>query len=303
MSISVSVGEPGAVEITCGDGVALRGHIWPHARGEKAGTVIVNPATGVLARYYHRYAAFLAGHGFDVLTYDYRGIGASRPASLRDCGYRWRDWGERDFEAVLHLAMRLDPGAPVMVVGHSIGGFLPGLAESAPGIARMLTVGAQYAWWRDYVAGRRLRLFLKWHVAMPALTALCGYFPGRRLGWLEDLPAGVANEWSFRRARMELSHPETERGDVLRRLAAVSAPILAVGVTDDQLGTPEAIGRALGYYAGSNATQVLLSPEDFDRQEIGHFGLFHSRHAPDFWLDTLLWLGDGINPWPGKVIG
>lgn len=303
MSIAVSVFEPRTVEIVCADGVALRGHIWPHARGERAGTVILNAATGVLARYYHRYAAFLAGHGFDVVTYDYRGIGASRPASLRHCGYRWRDWGERDFEAVVKFARRLDPGAPLMVVGHSIGGFLPGLAQSTFGITRMLTVGAQYAWWRDYAANRRLRLFLKWHVAMPALTALCGYFPGRWLGWLEDLPAGVAKEWSFRRARMELSHPQAERADVLRRLAAVSAPILAVGLSDDELGTPEAIGRALGYYTGASTTQVLLSPDDFDRPEIGHFGLFHSRHAPDFWLDTLLWLRDGINPWPGKVTG
>lgn len=302
MSIAVSVVEPRSVEIACCDGVALRGHIWPHARGEKAGTVIVNPATGVLARYYHRYATFLAGHGFDVITYDYRGIGASRPASLRRCGYRWRDWGERDFEAVLHLAIRLDPVAPLMVVGHSIGGVLSGLAESAPAVTRMLTVGAQYAYWRDYAAERRLRLFLKWHVAMPALTALCGYFPGRRLGWLEDLPAGVANEWSFRRARMELNHPEAERAEVLRRFAAVTAPILAIGLSDDELGTPKAISRALDYYAGSSTTQLLLSPDDFDRQQIGHFGLFHGRHAPDFWLDTLLWLRDDINPWPSKVL-
>lgn len=301
MSIAVLVSEPRSIEVVCADGVVLRGHIWPHARGEKVGTVIVNPATGVLASYYHRYAMFLAGRGFDVVTYDCRGIGASRTVRLRGCGHRWRDWGERDFEAVLRLAKRLDPGAPLMVLGHSIGGVLPGLAESAPGITRMLTVGAQYAYWRDYAAARRLRLLLKWHVVMPAVTAICGYFPGKRLGWLEDLPKGVANEWSFRGARIEMSHPEAERDDVVRRFAAVTAPILAVGLTDDEIGTPQAISRALGYYTGSNTTQVLLSPGDFDKREIGHFGLFHSRHAPDFWLDTLLWLRDGINPWPGKV--
>lgn len=102
---------------------------------------------------------------------------------------------------------------------------------------------------------------------------------------------------------MELSHPEAERDDVLRRLASVTAPILAVGMSDDELGTPQAIRRALGYYASATATQVLLSPQDFDRQQVGHFGLFHNRHATDFWLDTLIWLRDGINPWPGKVLG
>ncbi len=59
----------------------LAGHLWRASNGDPIGAVIVNPATGVLARYYHRYARFLAGHGFDVLTYDYRGIGLSRPSA------------------------------------------------------------------------------------------------------------------------------------------------------------------------------------------------------------------------------
>ena len=59
--------------------------------------------------------------------------------------------------------------------------------------------------------------------AEPLATRLWGYFPGRRLGWLEDLPAGVAYEWAFRRARFERSHPAAERGDVTRRMAAVGA--------------------------------------------------------------------------------
>jgi predicted alpha/beta hydrolase len=293
--------EAAPLTITCRDGVALGAHLWTASGRHPAhGTVIVNPATGVLARYYHPYARFLAAHGFDVLTYDYRGIGLSRPARLRGCGYRWRDWGELDFDAVLRFARERAPDAPLLVVGHSIGGYLPGLSENAPAIRRMLTVGAQYAWWRDYHPRSRARLFLKWHVAMPALTALVGYFPGRRLGWLEDLPAGVANEWSFRRARMELTHPIEERDEVLRRFAAVTAPILAVVVADDDLGTPAAIRRTLGYYRGAAKTEVLIEPRDLGYDSIGHFSLFHARHAAHFWPETLLWLRDGINPWAAR---
>jgi len=137
---------------------------------------------------------------------------------------------------------------------------------------------------------------------MPAMTAACGYFPGRRLGWLEDLPAGVATEWSFRRPRFELSHPRAERPDVLARMAAVAAPILAVTMADDEFGTVPAIRRALGYYTGAARTAVRLAPADYGRKAIGHFGLFHDSHASGFWLDTLLWLRDGRNPWPGRVI-
>ena len=287
------------VPLHCEDGVRLHAHLWT-GRGKPAGRVIINPATGVLARYYHRYAAFLAGHGFEVLTWDYRGIGLSRPADLRGCGYRWRDWGERDFAAALAFMAERD-GGPLIVVGHSIGGFLPGLARGAERIDRMLTVGAQYAWWGDYAPRQRVALLLKWHLAMPALTALWGYFPGRRLGWLEDLPAGVAYEWAFRRARFELSHPAAERGDVTRRMAAVGADILAVAVADDELGTLPAIRRTLGYYTGAKRLVALLHPADYGRQAIGHFNLFHDSHAQGFWRETLIWLREGRNPWPERV--
>jgi len=290
------------ISISCRDGVVLGAHLWRAETARPEGSVIINPATGVLARYYHRYAQFLMRQGFDVLTFDYRGIGQSRPQQLRGSGYRWREWGEQDFDAAVRCIADNGRNGPLLVVGHSIGGFLPGLAENAGKIDRMLTVGAQYAWWRDYMPNRRLGLLAKWHIVMPAMTALYGYFPGRRLGWLEDLPAGVANEWSFRRRRFELSHPRAEREDVLRRMAAVTAPILAVAVSDDELGTVPAIRRALGYYTGARRATVLLKPEDLGRDKIGHFALFHDSHMNGFWTDTLSWLRDGSNPWPAAAL-
>ena len=287
-------GEP--VTITCRDGIAIRGHIWP-ASGPPSASVIINPATGVSARYYHYYAEFLVRHGFDVLTYDYRGIGLSRPQRLRGCGFRWRDWGEQDFDAALRFMMERRPDQPLQVVGHSIGGYLPGLSPHAPRIDRMLTVGAQYAYWRDYAPEDRNRLFLKWHVVMPLLTAGFGYFPGKRLGWLEDLPAGVANEWSFRRARMEMTHAAGERAAVLARFAAVTSPILAVAVADDDIGTVAAIRRTLAYYTGAERSVTVLKPDRYGFEKIGHFGLFHARHRDGFWTDTLRWLMEGVNPW------
>ncbi|WP_342643762.1 alpha/beta hydrolase family protein [Rhodoligotrophos ferricapiens] len=291
--------EPRPVQLHCRDGISLGADIWRPYRSEPLGHVVINPATGVLARYYHRYAQFLAEHGFWVLTYDYRGIGASRPQRLRGCGYRWSDWGELDFEAALTFARNGHPDSPLLVVGHSIGGFLPGLAPSARVIDRILSVGAQFAYWQDYAKKARARMFLKWHLFMPLVTAALGYFPGKRLGWLEDLPAGVANEWSFRRSRMELSHPPAHRHEILERFAAVKGEILAIAVSDDEYGTPRAIRRGLSYYSNARKIEVLLRPADYALERIGHFDLFHSRHKAGFWLDTVLWLRDAVNPWPG----
>ena len=298
----MSENAPRAVNIACRDGVDLGGHLWAATDATPAphGAVVITPATGVAARYYHRYARFLAGHGFDVLTFDYRGIGLSRPARLRGSPIRWRDWGERDVDAALRF-MASHSAAPLMLVGHSIGGFLPGLAPSGATVTRMLTMGAQYAWWGDYAPRERAGLLLKWHVAMPVLTALFGYFPGKRLGWLEDLPAGVAHEWSFRGPRFESSHPRAEREAARARMAAVRADILAVAMSDDPLGTVPALSRTLAYYTGARRTLVRLSPADYGRQAIGHFSLFHDSHAEGFWRDTLVFLREGRNPWPGHV--
>src|ERR1700733_12310999 len=143
------------IAISCRDGYRLHGHFWPSGAGPGSGTVIVNPATGVRADYYHFYARFLAESGFDAITYDYRGIGASRPPRLKGSGIRWRDWGEYDFDAVVRWARKRDASHPLQVIGHSIGGFLPGFAAAAPEIDRMLTVGAQYAYYRDYAPAKR----------------------------------------------------------------------------------------------------------------------------------------------------
>lgn len=290
--------EAEAVSIHCRDGVELHGHIWNGARSGGNGSVIINPATGVAARYYHYYARFLAEHGFDVLTYDYRGIGLSRPERLKGSGYRWQDWGELDFDAARLFMENKGSGQQLLVVGHSIGGFLPGFSVNTELITRVLAVGAQYGHWQDYAATRRWRLFLKWHVVMPATTLLFGYFPGRRLGWLEDLPKDVALDWAFQRGWKDLA--TTEQAGVLRHFENFRAPVLSLAVSDDEIATVQAIRRGFSHYRNAQVEEVLLRPEDLGFPRIGHFDLFHARHATGFWLDSLLWLRDGTNPWPAK---
>jgi len=291
---------PESISLTCRDGYSLSGQLWLPI-GDSCGSVVISSATGVLARYYARYADFLREQGYTVLTYDYRGIGGSRPASLRGVHIRWRDWGDLDFDAAVRWMRQRDPDGPLVAVGHSIGGFLPGFAAAATEVDRFLSVGAQYAYWRDYAAAQRLRMFAKWHLCMPAMAALFGYFPGRRLGWLEDLPAGVAREWAYRRARLEQSYPEHERADVLQRFAAINAPILAVSVSDDEYGTPAAIARGLAYYRNAQVQQVQLSPAALGMERVGHFDLFRERHRDGFWKASLGWIEEGRNPWSDEA--
>ncbi|WP_034294975.1 alpha/beta fold hydrolase [Herbaspirillum sp. RV1423] len=263
---------------------------------------IVNCATGVKAAYYARYARYLAEHGYLAITWDYRGIGASRPASLRRLRTGKFDWGSKDFEGVMQWASVNFPDSEIHVVGHSIGGVMPGYSASNWRIDRLLIVGAQYAYWRDYAPASRSRMLLKWHVLMPLLTAAVGYFPGRRLGWLEDLPAGVAHEWAFRRPALE--HPDAAR---VQYFGHLGCPTLAYTISDDPFGTPAAVTRLLRYYSGSERTLVGLAPDDLHLKEIGHFAFFHDRFRQTLWPETLQWLSAGVNRrrvlrhWPADI--
>jgi predicted alpha/beta hydrolase len=287
------------------DGYVLRGFAWRHLVADATRpVVIINPATSVRCRYYARFAAFLHRHGFDVIAYDYRGIGESRPKSLKGFHAGWFDWGRLDFEAALKYAQTAFSGQPIQVVAHSVGGVLIGLAPSNRLVSRVFTMGAQFAYWRDYARHRRSSMFLKWHVVMPTLTALFGYFPGSRLGWLEDTPRGVVRDWTARHPRFEDTfrrhgsrrlEPHA-RHELAERFAAMPGATLALSVTDDEFGTIPAVQRLLRHYRGSEATHLHLPPAAVGEKQIGHFAFFHSRFEQKLWSIPLQWLRDGHLP-------
>ncbi|MFJ4250599.1 alpha/beta fold hydrolase [Pseudomonas sp. NPDC089741] len=278
------------------DGLVLAGFIWRHALPDpQRAVVIINAATSVRCRHYGRFAAYLFANGFDVITYDYRGIGESRSASIKGLDASWTDWGALDFEAMLKRAQRQFPGQPIDVVGHSFGGCAAGLAESGRVIRRLVTVGAQFAYWRDYAPEQRWRMFGKWHLLMPLLTLLCGYFPGKRLGWLEDTPTGVVRDWSTPAARYE----QRPSGRALLKktgalpFANVGAQTLAISISDDPYGTIAAIERLLGYFSNAQKTHLRIAPQDIGEQQVGHFAFFRSAYQATLWPIALTWLQTG----------
>ena len=274
------------------DGYPLGGFTWRHIRSDPTRpVVIINAATSVRCRHYSRFADYLFANGFDVITYDYRGIGESRRGSLRGFKASWSDWGSLDFEAILQRAQREFPGQPIDVVGHSFGGCAAGLGASGAVIRRLVTVGAQFAYWRDYAASGRWRMVGKWHVLMPLVTALFGYFPGKRLGWLEDTPAGVVRDWSTPTPSYETRPSARVLGELA--FARVTAQVLAISITDDPFGTVPAIERLLSYFASSERTHLRIAPDDIGEKQVGHFAFFRSEYEDRLWPIALAWLKHG----------
>ena len=125
---------------------------------------------------------------------------------------------------------------------------------------------------------------------MPLATRIFGYFPARRLGLGQDIPAGVAMQWSARTSP-ELYTEAT--GRTAKRTIAMTArykqvrgEALAVGFEDDAFATQAGSRRLLGAFPGLHATSVSIAPSQVGMLKIGHFGLF--RRSADVALAPLV---------------
>ncbi len=110
------------------------------AEGPWASLVIAG-ARGVRQEFYHPFAHYLAANGIHVVTFDYRGMGASRPSSLRGFRADVSSWAEKDLEEMLG---RGDAKLPLLFVGHSLGGRLLGVPASNAQVRAAITVTAGF---------------------------------------------------------------------------------------------------------------------------------------------------------------
>ena len=292
VDVSSVLAEASDVSFCPVDNFPLTGRLWtsPLRTGHRY-VGLINAGAGISSRYYDRFAAFLAVNGIPTLVYDYRGIGRSRPHSLRGFNASVEDWGSKDCAAALSWLRDRFPQAKIIVIGHSIGGFVTGFVPNGALIDKMLFVGAHTGYWRDYSPATRPLMLLLWHVFMPAITLLFGYFPGKRLRLLEDLPSGVAFEWAGRlrpefwwRLKQADGTPDAIRTrDLLARFAAINASVLAVRFTDDPFATERAIKRLSELFVNTSVVSLVLGPKDAGGQSIGHFGFFDSRFQSTLW--------------------
>lgn len=249
---------------------------------------VLHGGAGIPALRYRRFATFLAEWGIPVLTYDYRGIGLSRPPALRGFEATIEDWAEYDAAAAIAWLRERFPRDEILGISHSIGCLALGGAANAGEQARIVLVGAHTGYYGDYRPLYRLPMAVAWHGLMPALTRFVGYFPADRLGLGEDLPAGMALEWAERRQpdlRPNGAEPAGERRlRLLDHCAALECPAIAISISDDAFATVDGTRRLLSYFPRLSSPQLLqFTPPDAQVRRIGHFGFFRRAVGTTLW--------------------
>ena len=240
---------------------------------------------GVRQDYYAPFAQWLSGQGFRVTTFDYRGSGDSLPdtanGSLRGFKADLLDWAS-DYEAVVDAAKAALPGAPLYLLGHSLGAQLPGFLKNQHKVDGLVSIAAGSGYWRDNAPQLKRMVLYFWYVLVPLATRLFGYFPGRKLKKVGDLPAGVMLQW--RKWCLDPQYSVGAEGETARlSYGQVTFPVLALSITDDELMTWRGTQNLINLYANAPRSFERIAPADLQVRRIGHFGFFREQFNQTLW--------------------
>jgi predicted alpha/beta hydrolase len=258
------------------------------------GVVVVAPALSTPRKFYAPFCEYLNTQGFDALVFDYRGIETGSAREAHASNTDMETWLRVDVSAAIDEAAHRSNGAPVYLIGHSLGGMALGATPSAHKLKRAMTVASGNGYPGLNPQSGKMLWFLG-RVAMPLYTPLFGYFPGGKLRKVGNLPRGVALQWS-----RWLKHRDYWFADraynMSERFASVRCPVLSISFADDAALQRPAIDDLHARYTQATVHRVHLRPHEVSLAKIGHFGFF-KRGSQHLWADAVTWLGQGRNPY------
>lgn len=277
-----------SVTIAARDSYLVGTTMFPATTETALARLIVAGATGVPQQFYRRFAQYAADKGFEVWTMDYRGVGLSKPPSLRGFKADFLDWGGLDLAAVVdHLTHRSD--APIVMVGHSFGGHALGLLPNANRIAGLVTFATGAGWHGWMPPLERIRVLLLWFVFGPIVVRCKGYLAWSAFGMGEDLPKELFYQWRHWCRLPHYFFDDPNMDYLKRQFSAIKIPILAINATDDRWAPPTSRDAFMKAYRNAFLESVTISPEDYGLSSIGHMGYFRAQATP-IWEGVIDWL-------------
>lgn len=249
--------------------------------------VIIAGAMGVAQHCYEKFARFLTSQGLTAITFDYFGTGESLRTPVKDCTVQLTEWASEDCQAVIRMAGERYPGLCLQWIGHSVGGQLLGLTPNVNQLDNIVTIACGSGYWRENSPPTRRVAWLLWYFLVPVSLRLTGYFPGKRLNIVGDLPPNVIRQW--RRWCLNPEYSVGAEGEAARQqYSGVTAPISTVAFTDDEMMSRRNTESLHGFYSNAPVTYRFISPQDIGEQRIGHLGWFRERFRESIWQGTLI---------------
>lgn len=226
--------------------------------------------------------------GIPTLTYDYRGIGLSKPKHLRGFQASIEDWSEFDCSAAIDWLHQRSMAKQVFGVGHSVGSLLFCGAPNVGRLSGLVMIGPHTGYYGDYQLLLRAPMAVLWHIAMPIIASLVGYFPAKALGLGDDIPKGIAMQWA--RRRMAPSNLLNDQGlakgraqRMFEQFSRVELPALMLTIADDAFATTAGAARVRQMLPKLHFVHRFISLAEARQNRIGHFGFFRRVSSSTLW--------------------
>ena len=265
------------------DGYPLIGTLYTPQHGIKANIVLAS-ATGVPQAFYRRFAEYATQFGYQVLTFDYRGVAQSAPKRLKGFKMSYLDWGTLDLAAAIDFLAQ-DP-IPLFMVGHSYGGQALGLAPNHAKVTAMYCFGTGAGWHGYMPFKEKMKVQVIWNIIFPPMVAVTGYLPWSKLNMGADLPIGVYQQWRKWCKNPTYFFADPEQHALIAQYEQVKTPIYAVSALDDDWALPNSRHAFMQHYHQAPMQFINISASDYGLKEIGHMGYFR-KGAEKIWDEIL----------------
>ena len=275
---------PAFLTLTAADGYPLAATHFP-AEGKQF--IVMASATGVPRGFYRHFAQFAQARGIHVITTDYRGIGDSKPATLKGFEMQYADWSTLDLAAAVDYAAAR---GKVWLVGHSLGGHAIGQLPNANVLQAAYVCGTGAGWHGWMPRPERYRVWAMWNVLGPVATRLLGYHPMSMFGAGEDLPIGVYRDWKRWCALPHYFFDDPDAKAVTDKFAEVRIAIGAAVSLDDLWAPPASRDAFFKGYANARVDLIDLLPASLGVKQVGHMGYFRPQAGSVLWPQLLGWL-------------
>lgn len=257
------------------DGIPIVSHLFePQKSNGKL--LLINSATGVKQQVYFSFAQFFMAKGFTVLTYDYRGIGLSKPKKMKGFQGSMRIWGTQDFATITQFIKEKYPDYQKFCLGHSVGALILGMNKDAAIFDEFIFVATQDAYFRNLNFKVGFTAVLGFGIALPFTTSLLGYFPANWFGLGESLPKGSAFDWRTLILNKKSTSKLFEKieNDYSKQLSQKAFIIYA---EDDPWVTMKGMESLMNTaYPNMKKNYRELKVSESEKKEIGHINFFRS---------------------------
>ncbi|MEO5978169.1 MAG: alpha/beta fold hydrolase [Chryseolinea sp.] len=271
-----------SINITASDGYELSA-LFGSAVGRCQGSVIISSATSIRKEFYINFASFLNENGYNVLLFDYRGIGGSAPNDLKSANFFMHEWGTFDMNAALNYLVYEKQLTNIIWVGHSIGGQLVGFIENQRHLKKIVTVNAGVGYWGYFPFPMSIAMWVMWHLVSPVILKWYGYGMMRKIGWGEDLPRNTILEWKGWCTNKDYYMPYLHQKLNVDRFYHITIPVTSIYTSDDYLANDRTVPLMMEFFPNAPVDIRKIIVDDYTDEKVGHNGIFRRKFRTSLW--------------------